>query len=103
MKLKNFQDLVEECLTKKEIAEIKRQAKFELKALQSLQKCLKEVLDDYMEKHDVGFNELVKRLHSNPRQVSKIQQGTANLTLASVAHIAALLGQEPTIVFKKKK
>ena len=59
-------------------------------------------MDDYIKKNDVGFNELVKRLHSNPRQVAKIQQGKANLTLASVAHIAALLGQEPSIVFKKK-
>ena len=103
MKLKNFQDLVDECLTKKEIAEIEKKAKFELKALQSLQKCLKNAIDDYMKKNNVGFNELVKRLNSNPRQVAKIQQGNANLTLASIAHIAALLGQEPQIIFKKKK
>ena len=102
MKLKNFQDLVEECLTKAEIAEIEQQAKSELKILRSMQKCLKDAMDDYMKKNNVGFNELVKRLHSNPRQVTKIQQGKANLTLASVAHIAALLGQEPHIIFKKK-
>jgi len=38
MRLKNFQDLVEECLTKSEMAEIERQVELELKALQSLQK-----------------------------------------------------------------
>lgn len=102
MKLKNFQDLAQECLTKAEIAKIEKQAKFELKVLKSLQKCLKVVIDDYMKQNDVGFNDLVKKLHSNPRQVSKIQQGKANLTLASIAHIAALLEQEPTIIFKKK-
>lgn len=102
MKLKNFQDLVEETFSKKEIAEIKRQAKFELQALRSLQLGLKKAMDDYMKKNNVGFNELTRRLNSNPRQVTKIQQGKANLTLASIAHIAALLGQEPTIVFKKK-
>ena len=102
MKLKNFQNLVEECLTKKEIADIEKQAKFELKALRSLQNGLKKIIDDYMKNNDVGFNELVRRLNSNPRQVNKIQQGTANLTLASIAHIAALLNQEPTIIFKKK-
>ena|ERR1700735_3824957 len=102
MKLKNFQDLIEECLTKAEIAKIEKQAKFELKALQSLQKCLKEAMDSYMKANNVGFNELVRRLHSNPRQVTQIQQGKANLTLASIAHIATLLGQEPHIIFKKK-
>ncbi|MBS1986595.1 hypothetical protein JST99_01540 [Candidatus Dependentiae bacterium] len=102
MKLKNFKDLVEECLTKQEIAEIEQQAQLELQAMQSLQSCLKKAMDDYMKKNKVGFNELVRRLNSNPRQVAKIQQGKANLTLASIAHIAALLGQEPTIVFKKK-
>lgn len=102
MKLKNFKDLAEECLTKQEIAEIEEQAKFELQALQSLKDDLKKAMNDYMEKNKVGFNELVRRLNSNPRQVTKIQQGKANLTLASIAHIAALLGQEPTIVFKKK-
>jgi hypothetical protein len=102
MKLKNFRDLIEETLTKEEIAEIEKQAKFELKALQSMQRCLKEALDDYMKKNDIGFNELVKKLNSNPRQVTKIQQGKANLTLASVAHIAALLGQDPSTIFKKK-
>lgn len=102
IKLKNFQDLVEKNLTKEEIAEIEEQVQFELKALKSLQDCLKKAMDNYMKKNNVGFNELVKRLDSNPRQVTKIQQGKANLTLASVAHIAALLGQEPSIVFKKK-
>ena len=102
MKLRNFQDLIEETFTKEEIAEIKKQAKFELQALNSLQQGLKKAMDDYMKKNDVGFNELVRRLNSNPRQVTKIQQGKANLTLASVAHIAALLGQEPSIIFKKR-
>jgi hypothetical protein len=102
MKLRNFQDLIEKLLTKEEIAEVKEQARFELKALESLQKDLSNAMENYMKKNKVGFNELVKKLNSNPRQVAKIQQGKANLTLSSVAHIAALLGEEPSIVFKKK-
>lgn len=102
MKLKNFQDLVEECLTKAEIAEVKKQAEFELKALRSMQVSLKKAMDDYMKKNNVGFNELVRRLNSNARQVAKLQQGTANLTLASAAHIAALLEREPSEIFKNK-
>lgn len=103
MKLKNFRDLMEETLTKEDIAEIEKQAKFELKALRSMQKCLQEAIEDYMKKNNVGFNDLVKKLNSNPRQITKIQQGTANLTLASVAHIAALLGKDPATIFSKKK
>lgn len=102
MRLKNFKDLVEQSLTKKEIAEIERLARLELKALQSLQKSMKKIIDDYMKKNNVGFNELVRMLNSNPRQVAKIQSGKANLTFASIAHIATLLGQEPVITFKKK-
>lgn len=102
MKLKNFQDLVDECLTKAEIAEIEEQAKFELKALQSMQDSLKNTMNDYMVKNNIGFNELVKKLNSNPRQIARIQQGKANLTLSSIAQIAALLGQSPQIVFKKR-
>ena len=102
MKLRNFRDLMEKSFTKAEIAEIEKQAELEIKALRSLQNGVKKAMDDYMKKNKVGFNELVRRLNSRPRQVVKIQQGKANLTLASVAHIAALLGQEPSIVFKKK-
>ncbi len=102
MKLKNFQDLIEKRFTKKEIAEIEHQAELEAKALRSLQQSISEVISDYMEKNKVGFNEMIKRLNSNPTQLIKIQRGTANLTLASLAHIAALLGQEPLLTFKKK-
>jgi len=87
LKLRSFQDLIEEILTKEQIAEIEEQVQFELKALQSLQDCLKKAMDNYMKKNNVGFNKLVKRLDSNPRQVTKIQQGKANLTLASFIHM----------------
>jgi hypothetical protein len=43
-----------------------------------------------MEKNKIGFNEMIKRLNSNPTQLIKIQRGTANLTLASLAHIQTL-------------
>lgn len=102
MKLKNFQDLIETRLTDDEIAEIEQQAELEARALRSLQEGVKKAINDYMEKNNIGFNEMVRRLHSNPTQVAKIQRGQANLTLASLAHISALLGQEPSLSFKKK-
>lgn len=102
MKLKNFQDLIEKRLTKKEIMEIEKRAEFEVKALRCLQKSISDAIANYMKKNNIGFNEMVKRLNSNPTQFLKIQRGNANLTLASLAHIAALLEQEPLLSFKKK-
>lgn len=102
MKLKNFQDLLEQKLTKAEIAEIEEQAELEVRALRSLQLNVQKALALYMKKHKVGFNEVVRRLNSTPTQVAKIQKGEANLTLASLAHLSALLGTEPTLTFKKR-
>ncbi len=102
MKLKNFQDLLEQKLTKDEIAEIEEQAELEVRALRSLQINVQKALASYMRKQKVGFNEVVRRLNSTPAQVAKIQKGEANLTLASLAHLSALLGAEPTLIFKKR-
>lgn len=102
MKLRNFQDLLEKRFSKEELEEIEHQAELEARALRSLQEGIKKILNDYMKKNDIGFNELVRRLNSNATQVSKIQRGQANLTLASLAHISALLGQEPSLIFKKR-
>jgi hypothetical protein len=55
-----------------------------------------------MEKNDIGFNELVRRLDSTPAYVSKIRRKEANLTLASLAHLFALIDQEPRLSFRKK-
>ena len=102
MKLKSFQNLIEERFSKEEIAEIEHQAALEAEALRSLQEVVKQAVDEYMERNKIGFNEMVRRLNSNPTQLTKIKKGQANLTLASLAHLAALLGKEPTLIFKKK-
>ena len=102
MKLKNFDDLVQARLSQEEITEIESQAAMEIRVFQMLQLRVRDAIADYMKKNKVGFNEMVKRLNSNPTQFAKIQQCRANLTLASLAHIAVLLGNELTLVFKKK-
>lgn len=55
-----------------------------------------------MKKYDLGFNDLVKHLDSSPTHIAKIQKGTANLTLSSLAHLCAKIGEEPKLVFKKR-
>jgi transcriptional regulator with XRE-family HTH domain len=103
MKTKSFQDYLEKRLSKEEIAEIKEQARLEIKILKAIQKAVADTLEDYMKKNQVGFNELVRRLDSTPAHVSKMQRGEANLTVSSLAHVLALLGKEPQDFFKRIK
>ena len=98
MKTKSFQSYLKKRLDKKEIAEIEEQAGLEKRALQKLQEDISKAVADYMAKEDIGFNELVRRLGASPTQVSKIQKGEANLTIASLAHIFALLKKQPHLV-----
>lgn len=100
MKLKNFNTYLEKRLDPTEIAHIKQQAKLELRALKSLQNDVCEIVTHYLADENIGFNELVRRLGMSASQVSKIQKGEANLTLATLAHIAALLNKKPHIVFQ---
>lgn len=103
MKRKSFQSYLEKRFNKEELAEIKEQAQLEFKTLQALQNEISRVVNDYMKENKIGFNELVRRLDASPTHVAKIQKGEANLTLASLAHISALLKNEPRLVFKKSK
>jgi plasmid maintenance system antidote protein VapI len=64
---------------------------------------ISDIMNDYMKKNDIGFNELVRRLDASPSHVAKIQRGEANLTLSSLAHLLALMDKDPQDVFKKKR
>lgn len=99
MKSKKFKDYLEKRLDKDEINELEKQAVIEFEALKVLQDDVSHAVADYMAQEKIGFNELVRRLGVSAAQVSKIQKGEANLTLASLAHIAALLGKRPHLSF----
>ena len=103
MKLKKFDDYLKKRLDKAEISSIEQQASLEAESLLSLQEDVSKAVANYMAEKDIGFNELVCRLDTSSSQVLKIQKGEANLTLASIAHLAALLNKEPHIVFKEHK
>lgn len=102
MKTKKFQDYLEKRLNKSELSMIEEQAKLECQALKSLQKELASALFDYMTTENIGFNEVVRRLRISPTQVQKIQNCSANVTLATLAHFAALLRKRPHIIFKER-
>lgn len=100
MKTRNFQKYLEKRLNKKELIDIEKQAEFEYKALKNLQKELASAVMNYMRDEEIGFNEMVRRLGISPTQVKKIQNGQANVTLATLALIATLLKKQPHILFK---
>lgn len=101
MKTKSFQSYLEKRLDQNEIAEIEAQAKLEFEALSSLQNELMSAIEEYMSNEKIGFRELVRRLGISPSQMQKIQKGTANITLATLAHISALLNKRPHIIFEQ--
>ena len=98
MKTKNFEALLSKRLDKKEIAEIEAAAQIEYEALKALQEDVSNALIHYMSTHNIGFNELVRKLGKSPSQVSKIIKGEANLTLATIAQLYALMGVRPHII-----
>lgn len=98
MKTKSFDKYLEKRLDKTEIAELEKLAKLEVDYLQSLQEDISKAVANYMAHEEIGFNELVRRLNISPTQASNIQSGRANLTLASIAHIFALLKMRPHLV-----
>jgi transcriptional regulator with XRE-family HTH domain len=102
MKIKSFQKYLETRLDKNKIREIEKQAEIEFQSLKNLRLEISEVIIEYVKKEKIGFNELVRRLGMSPTQVQKIQKGKANLTLATLAHIGALLKKRPHIYFDHK-
>ena len=74
MKVKNFHDYLDQRLNKKEIARIEKAAKIEFESLKMLQKDISQAVSDYMEKNNIGFNELARLLGKSPSQLSKIIQ-----------------------------
>ena len=101
MKTKSFLEYLEKRLDKDKIAEIEKSAKLEVEFLRSLQKDISEAVENYIAEEKIGFNELVRRLNISPTQTSKIKNGEANLTLATIAHVFSLLKMRPHLIMDK--
>ena len=98
MKIKSFRAHLEKRLNKAEIAEIEAAALLEFEALRLLQKDISSTVLNYMSENDIGFNEFARRLGKSPSQISKIIKGKANLTIATIAQLFALMGHRPHLV-----
>jgi len=99
MRLRNFNDHLKERLDQKEIKKLQDQARLEHESLRTLQNDIAAAVAKHMEETGMGFNELTRGLGVSPSQAAKIKKGEANLTFASIAHIAAFLGKKPHLIF----
>ncbi len=99
MKIKSFKEQLERRLSKEEIAEIEQAAQLEHDILVTLQNDVSQALIKHMADKGIGFNDLVRKLGKSPTQVSKMIKGEANLTLATVAQIFALLNLKVRIKY----
>lgn len=100
MRIKNFDDHLKKRLDNGELKRLEGKALLEGEALQILQHDIAAAIAKHMEERGMGFNELTRELGVSPTQASKIRKGEANLTVASIAHIAAFLGKKPHLIFK---
>lgn len=97
----SYDDVRSELLTTEEIAAQDASVAREVAALRAMQESISTAVTGFMSVHNIGFNELTKRLKTSTRQSSKIIRAEANLTLASIAELAALMGKRPRIVFEE--
>ncbi len=98
MKVKSFKAYLETRLNDTDIKEIEAAANIEVDALRALKKDISDAVIHYMSENNIGFNEFVQKIGKSPTQVSKIIKGEANLTLASIAQLYAIMGHQAHIV-----
>ena len=94
-----YDDIRKELMTTKEIAIQDCEVRHEIDVLRAMQNCVTQAVTAYMADKNIGFNELTRRLKTSTRQIAKILKGEANLTLATIAELASIIGKHARIVF----
>ncbi len=95
MKFKNFNDYLKTGVCPIKIKEIEMQVELEFQAFKSFQNGMAQALNAHMKQQKLGFDELVRILEISPEKLSKILKGEGNLSLESIARIAALIKRMP--------
>jgi hypothetical protein len=96
----NYSDIRNEMFSAEEIARLDASAEAEIQAIKSLQESISAAVAQYMATEKIGFNELTRRLEVSTRITSKLVRGNANLSMGTIAHLSALIGKKPRIVFE---
>ncbi|HEY9069970.1 MAG TPA: hypothetical protein VIV61_06910 [Candidatus Ozemobacteraceae bacterium] len=95
-----WQEVRKRYFAKEELENIDEEVQAEIEQIRRLQDCVSREAANYMAKEGIGFNEFMRRLAASPRKVTKILKGDCNLTMASIAQLAALLGKRVKLVFE---
>lgn len=97
---KNYSDLRKEIFTEEEQKLLDHDVGLEIAAIHSIQEEISKEIIAYMAREGIGFNEFTRRLGTSSRQTSKVIKGEANLTIATIAEIALVMGKKPKISFE---
>jgi len=95
-----LEEVEAQLLSPEERAEVDRQADKMIAAMRELQESVSSAVASYMAKEKIGFNELTLRLDTCSRPTSRLLKGEANLTMASIAELAAVMGKKARVVFE---
>ena len=96
----DYNEIRKRRLSSEEMAAVDSEVKREVEALKSMQEAISAALARYMADEEIGINELTRRLKTSSRQTSRIMKGEANITLATLAEVAAIMGAKPKIIFE---
>jgi len=93
-------DVANRLLTPDEQKEVQQQAERMLLAMETLQDSVSRAVAAYMAQEKMGFNELTRRLDTSSRHTSRLLKGEANLTMASIAELAAVMNKKARVIFE---
>lgn len=103
MRLKRFKDLFPAELTQEQLDTLENKIDIEASYLLILKQEIIKEIKKYLRKNRIGFSEMARRMNSSSAQITRMKNGTANLTLASISQLAMLMGKRPKILFKNIK
>lgn len=99
-KFEDWSDVKKRLFSKEEIEEIDQETELMAASMSELQECVSKEVAAYMAKEGIGFNELSRRLKASPTHTSRIVKGNCNLTMASIADLASIMGKKAKVVFE---
>jgi transcriptional regulator with XRE-family HTH domain len=99
IELRDTNEIFENFLSKDQIAEAEKEADLEMALLKELQDDVSKFASKTMVEKNLGFREFAKKNGLSLSMASKILKGSQNLTLETIAYIAACNGKKVKIVF----
>ena len=96
----NYQEIRNEIFSTNEQLENDQEVAMELAALKEMQESISKEVAAFMADKKIGIVKLTEILHSSTRQTNRIMNAEANVTLATIASIAQVMGKKAKITFE---